>query len=96
MVEFQAIEPTKFTMGSTGETMELNTSLGKIRGLVVTAPNGKKVAKFLGIPYAKQPIGKLRFKPLEQLDLPLGTDESPFEALKIGPSSIQAGIGISR
>ena len=69
--------------------MELETTLGKIRGLVVTAPNGKRVAKFLGIPYAKQPVGKLRFKQLEPLELPLGTDEKPFQAFVVGACSIQ-------
>lgn len=33
-----------------------------IEGHVVTAPNGKLVIEFLGIPYAEPPIGDLRFR----------------------------------
>ena len=69
---------------------DLNSSLGTIRGYVVETPNGSKVAKFLGIPYAQQPVGKLRFKPLQPLILPLGTPETPFQALNVGKSSIQS------
>ena len=67
---------------------QLDTSAGTLRGKVVEA-NRKRVAKFLGVPYAKQPVGNLRFKPLEPLELPIGTEGSPYEAFKAGPSSLQ-------
>ena len=69
---------------------DLDSSLGTIRGYVVEAPNGSKVTKFLGIPFAQQPVGNLRFKPLQPLILPLGTPETPFQALNVGKSSIQS------
>ena len=70
------------------EVYQLETSVGTISGKVVVA-NGKRVVKFLGIPYAQQPVGSLRFKPLQPLALPIGTKDSPYEAFKVGPSSIQ-------
>ena len=69
--------------------MDLKTTLGYLRGHVTEAPNGKKIAKFLGVPYAQQPVKDLRFKPLQPLKLPLGSQEKPFEATKLGKSSIQ-------
>ena len=70
------------------EVYQLESSAGTICGKIFEA-NGKRVAKFLGVPYAKQPIGSLRFKPLEPLDLPIGTQDSPYEAFKVGPSPLQ-------
>ena len=71
------------------ETITLETdTLGTLRGTIVNV-NGKRIARFLGIPYAKPPVGKLRFKPLEALEGPLGTSEAPFEALEVGRSAIQ-------
>ncbi|RWR99686.1 acetylcholinesterase-2-like protein, partial [Dinothrombium tinctorium] len=40
---------------------EVTIKLGTIRGALKTY-NGKKVNEFLGIPYAKPPVGELRFK----------------------------------
>ena len=54
-------------------TIELQTSLGFIKGKIFETKDGKRVAKFLGIPYAEQPVGALRFKPLQPLELPIGT-----------------------
>ena len=71
------------------EYFDLETSLGTLRGQVFSAPNGAKVVKFLGVPYAQPPVGKLRFKRLEPLKLPLGTKDDPFLALKYGPCSLQ-------
>ncbi|XP_059158605.1 pyrethroid hydrolase Ces2a-like [Physella acuta] len=42
-------------------TLIVDTPLGKIRGLEVTANNSKTYWSFRGIPYAKPPLGKLRF-----------------------------------
>ena len=77
-------------MASTNEeTITLVTdTLGTITGTVVNV-NRKRIASFLGIPYAKQPVGKLRFKPLEPLETPLGTQNSPFKALAVGKAPIQ-------
>ncbi|XP_022079679.1 liver carboxylesterase-like [Acanthaster planci] len=56
--------------------------LGSITGAVRVADEamgGREVAKFLGIPYAKPPLGNLRFKPPEDTgpwaDQPLGIPE---------------------
>ena len=71
------------------ETIDLDTSLGRIRGHVYAASNGKRIGRFLGIPYAQQPVGHLRFVPPRPLQLPLGTEGSPFEALKVAPAAPQ-------
>ncbi|XP_049852640.1 juvenile hormone esterase-like isoform X1 [Schistocerca gregaria] len=36
---------------------------GSLRGKLVTSPTGTAFCSFLGIPYAKPPVGSLRFKP---------------------------------
>lgn len=36
---------------------------GQLRGITTTLPNGKPYHYFKGIPYAKPPVGDLRFKP---------------------------------
>ena len=45
---------------SGGEVAQVNTSLGQIIGTSLTV-DGRTVSRFLGIPYAKPPIGPLRF-----------------------------------
>lgn len=40
----------------------VNTTLGPIRGLEVASDFGYKYAQFQGVPFAKPPVGELRFK----------------------------------
>ncbi|XP_076462139.1 acetylcholinesterase-like [Babylonia areolata] len=42
--------------------MERQTMYGRVRGLVETVEGGKRVEKYLGIPYARPPLGELRFE----------------------------------
>ncbi|KAI9580364.1 hypothetical protein GQX74_010774 [Glossina fuscipes] len=44
-------------------TIEVNTDLGKIKGLEMTSRLGEKFWSFRGIRYAQAPIGDLRFQP---------------------------------
>uniref|UniRef100_A0A182VR59 Acetylcholinesterase n=1 Tax=Anopheles minimus TaxID=112268 RepID=A0A182VR59_9DIPT len=44
------------------DPLVINTDKGRIRGITVEAPSGKKVDMWLGIPYAQPPIGPLRFR----------------------------------
>lgn len=44
------------------EYVERDTVYGKVRGFLVTAFDDHVVEKYLGIPYAKPPLGKLRFE----------------------------------
>ena len=63
--EFSGNQDTDFA--SSGETYSaytsddpliIHTNKGKIRGITQTATTGKLVDAWLGIPYAKKPIGK--------------------------------------
>lgn len=40
----------------------VQTNYGQIRGRHLVLSSGKEINAFLGIPYAKPPIGHLRFK----------------------------------
>jgi cholinesterase len=42
---------------------EVKTQSGLIKGHVATWPSGSDVSEYLGIPYAKTPVGPLRFAP---------------------------------
>ena len=44
------------------ELPEVVTHQGLLKGTTQTSFRGKEFLAFLGIPYAKPPIGKLRFK----------------------------------
>lgn len=43
-------------------------SLGQIRGSVMHSGTGRKIAAFRGIPYAKPPVGDLRFKVIVEIE----------------------------
>lgn len=44
------------------DPMIVTTNKGKVRGVTMTAPTGKKVDAWIGIPYAQPPVGPLRFR----------------------------------
>lgn len=44
------------------ETLVIETSHGPVRGIKRTSAVGDQFFSFRGIPYAKPPIGELRFK----------------------------------
>ncbi|KAM3875345.1 cholinesterase-like [Diretmus argenteus] len=46
---------------ATQDELVINTTKGKVRGTLISVPGGD-VRAFLGIPYAKPPVGKLRFR----------------------------------
>lgn len=45
-----------------GETINVKTSKGQVKGSRVDHDYGQYFYAFKGIPYAKAPVGKLRFK----------------------------------
>jgi len=48
----------------------VNTSIGTIRGRIVAAPPGdRRVAEYLGIPFAQPPLGDLRYADPVPLDI---------------------------
>ncbi|XP_035782837.1 acetylcholinesterase-like isoform X2 [Anopheles albimanus] len=47
---------------SDNDPLVVNTDKGRVRGITVDAPSGKKVDVWLGIPYAQPPVGPLRFR----------------------------------
>lgn len=72
----------------------VHTKYGEIQGQVKQVNfDGKQktIRKFLGIPYAKPPIGNLRFrKPEMMTSLPA----LPFQALKLGPVCPQPNLKV--
>lgn len=46
---------------------KINVKQGILCGKRETLPNGKEALTFLGVPYAKQPIGELRFRSPQKL-----------------------------
>lgn len=66
-----------------GQDTDIRTRLGVIRGRISTVNFGGKtyeLKQFLGIPYAKAPVGDLRFRKPEALN----SLESPFDATQYG------------
>lgn len=59
-----------FESAATRDELVVNTKSGRVRGLRYYPPTGKGkvVDAFLGIPFAKPPIGQLRFKHAQPLD----------------------------
>ena len=47
--------------GNQRESPKVSTENGVIRGKVLDASEDRKVAAFLGVPYARPPIGDLRW-----------------------------------
>ena len=68
------------------DTITVKTLLGSITGLTGSLPSGEPMCKFLGIPYAKPPVGEMRFQP------PAATGFfGEMEALEFGSKCIQKG-----
>lgn len=49
-------------------TSEVTLPLGKLRGYVTTSKNGNNFVAFEGVPYAKPPVGELRFEEPQMLE----------------------------
>jgi len=43
-------------------TQVVNTNYGKVVGMTATSREGREYFQFLGIPFAKPPVGRLRFE----------------------------------
>ncbi|XP_045187891.2 neuroligin-4, Y-linked-like [Mercenaria mercenaria] len=71
------------------------TKYGLIKGQKVTVQFEEKkfkIVKFLGIPYAKPPVGDLRFRKPEMIS---SLPTNPFEATTMGAICPQTNIGVS-
>nr|CAD7399178.1 unnamed protein product [Timema poppensis] len=62
---------------------------GSLRGVQATTQSGGKYYSFKGIPYAKPPLGELRFKPPQEVEPWNGTRD----AISAGSSCSQTGKG---
>ncbi|XP_045482949.1 juvenile hormone esterase-like [Harmonia axyridis] len=51
-----------------GDDLIVKISNGKVKGELMTTPNNKTFYAFRGIPYAKPPLGELRFQPPQKPD----------------------------
>jgi carboxylesterase type B len=74
---------------------EASPPCGKVKGLQVDAPNGKKVNKFLGIPYAEPPLANLRFrnpKPKAPWSDVFDATNQPVLCPQINPEDFKAAV----
>ena len=66
IVAFACISMLTSSVCASKETVVIETKYGKIKGITAHFPHSlgpiKAINKFLGVPYASPPIGKLRFK----------------------------------
>jgi carboxylesterase type B len=69
--------PQICSKGRTGKFMTVPTSNGPVTGHI--APNTSCVLEYLGIPYAKPPVGDLRFAAPQPIDR-----QSPYVAANFG------------
>ncbi|KAI8482792.1 hypothetical protein Bbelb_394540 [Branchiostoma belcheri] len=70
---------------SDGQSVEVSTTLGPIRGFSTTLGDGTVLNTFLGVPFAAPPTGDLRFRPPQQHEP--WTDV--FDATRFGPACLQ-------
>ncbi|XP_022222582.2 juvenile hormone esterase [Drosophila obscura] len=66
----------------------ITTALGKIRGTILPSQSGRNFFAFRGIPYAKAPVERLRFRPPE----PVEQWYDVFDATFDGPKCPQPGL----
>ncbi|MEQ2270078.1 hypothetical protein XENORESO_014819 [Xenotaenia resolanae] len=60
---------------ATQDDLVISTTYGKVQGKLLSVPNGE-VRAFLGIPYAKPPLGTLRFRAPEPVEKWEGVKEA--------------------
>ncbi|XP_055883813.1 putative inactive carboxylesterase 4 isoform X1 [Biomphalaria glabrata] len=77
-----------FTTAAPVSTTIVETPLGPVQGLIEIAVNNQSYLSFRGIPYAKPPVGKLRFAKPEPL--PVSKSGSVIDATRFGASCIQS------
>ncbi|KAI8782044.1 cholinesterase, partial [Biomphalaria glabrata] len=77
-----------FTTAAPVSTTIVETPLGSVQGLIEIAVNNQSYLSFRGIPYAKPPVGKLRFAKPEPL--PVSKSGSVIDATRFGASCIQS------
>lgn len=64
----------------------ITTSKGKVRGQTITAPSGKLVDAWYGIPYAEPPVGTFRFRhprPIQPWDGIINATSMPNSCVQI-------------
>jgi cholinesterase len=65
LVSFATFALAASNTGSWTPGQEVQTQSGLIKGHVAAWPAGSQISEYLGIPYAKPPVGSLRFAPPE-------------------------------
>ncbi|CAG7822768.1 unnamed protein product [Allacma fusca] len=58
-----AILADRYLLRSKTETSVIETNAGLLKGFVSLSRDGREFFEFVGIPYAKPPVGELRFEP---------------------------------
>ncbi|XP_011310876.1 esterase E4-like [Fopius arisanus] len=72
------------------ERVEVELSLGKIKGSIITSRLKRKIYSFRGVRFAEPPTGELRFKPT----VPVRPWNGTFDASEEGPGCPQPGLDL--
>ncbi|NP_001124351.1 beta-esterase 2 precursor [Bombyx mori] len=70
---------------SSEERPAVTTPLGEVAGYYMTTRGGRQISAFTAIPFAKPPVGELRFK----APVPFGPWEGVLDATKVSPICVQ-------
>ena len=73
-----------------GPDLIVQTNLGKIQGFETATSNGKKVSAWYGVPFARPPVGSLRFRhprPADKWEGVKQTREQPNSCVQVRASN---------
>jgi carboxylesterase type B len=69
--------------------IKVKVNQGIVKGVIESLPDGRKFQRFSGIPYAKPPIGKLRFRAPQKL---MKFDKDEIDCSKEGNQCVHKSL----
>ncbi|XP_015127076.1 esterase E4 [Diachasma alloeum] len=87
---FVSVSVAYASRGDTDEIVEVELSLGKIKGSIINSRLKKKIYSFRGVRFAEPPTGELRFKP----PVSVKPWNRTFDASKEGPGCPQPNLDL--
>jgi len=83
---------TNLPSGLCLENVTVSTKYGQLEGTLMSTVNGKDIFAFLAVPYAKPPVGELRFQRTQRVEKWAGV----YNATTAGPICVQNHIFTSQ